>query len=66
MRALIAAATGLVLAFAPVLALTAYVPRGSLALGLLLLALSLALEALARRPADPAPTATAEPEPVSA
>ncbi|MER6329991.1 SPW_0924 family protein [Streptomyces sp. NPDC001034] len=66
MRALIAAATGLVPAFALVLAISAYVPRGSLTLGLLLLALSPVLETLARRPADPAPTATAEPEPVSA
>ncbi|MEU0006220.1 DUF3068 domain-containing protein [Streptomyces sp. NPDC006314] len=48
------------------LMLTAYVPRGSLALGLLLLALSLHLEARARRPRGPAPTQTEEPEPVSA
>ncbi|MER7915236.1 MULTISPECIES: DUF3068 domain-containing protein [unclassified Streptomyces] len=49
-----------------VLALTSYVPWGSLTLGLLLLALSLVLEARARRPGDPASADTAEPEPVSA
>ncbi|OIK25697.1 DUF3068 domain-containing protein [Streptomyces malaysiense] len=49
-----------------VLALTSYVPRGTLALGLLLLALSLVLEARARRPAGPAPAPTTRPRPVSA
>ncbi|MGY9070353.1 DUF3068 domain-containing protein [Streptomyces sp. CAS3] len=49
-----------------VLALTSYVPWGSLTLGLLLLALSLVLEARARRPGDPAPARAAEPRPVSA
>lgn len=49
-----------------VLALTSYVPWGSLGLGPLLLALSLWLEARARRPQDPAGTRTQEPEPVSA
>ncbi|WP_327230075.1 DUF3068 domain-containing protein [Streptomyces murinus] len=49
-----------------VLALTSYVPWGSLTLGLLLLALSLVLEARARRPGDPAPARAAEPRPISA
>ncbi|MGW4883637.1 DUF3068 domain-containing protein [Streptomyces murinus] len=49
-----------------VLALTSYVPWGSLTLGLLLIALSLVLEARARRPGDPAPARAAEPRPVSA
>ncbi|MBL1106186.1 DUF3068 domain-containing protein [Streptomyces sp. 5-8] len=49
-----------------VLALTSYVPWGSLGLGLLLLALALYLEARARRPRDPAPTPTEDPDPVSA
>ncbi|MFC9928118.1 DUF3068 domain-containing protein [Streptomyces sp. NPDC127190] len=50
-----------------VLTLTAYVPRGSLLLGLLLLSLSLYLEARGRRPRDPADSAPrAEAEPVSA
>ncbi|MGM9439925.1 DUF3068 domain-containing protein [Streptomyces murinus] len=49
-----------------VLALTSYVPWGSLTLGLLLLALSLVLEARARRPGDPVPARAAEPRPVSA
>jgi hypothetical protein len=49
-----------------VLLLTSYVPRGSLALGLLLLALSLYLEARARRPEGPAPARTPRTEPVSA
>jgi hypothetical protein len=49
-----------------VLALTSYVPWGSLGLGILLLALSLFLEGRSRRPEDPAPTRSAEPEPVSA
>lgn len=49
-----------------VLLLTSYLPRGFLALGVLLFALSLALEARGRRPAGPAPAAESEPEPVSA
>ncbi|KUN25693.1 hypothetical protein AQJ11_20000 [Streptomyces corchorusii] len=48
-----------------VLALTSYVPWGSLGFAPLLLALSLWLEARAR-PQDPAGTRTQEPEPVSA
>ncbi|MGW0993762.1 DUF3068 domain-containing protein [Streptomyces sp. NPDC002523] len=49
-----------------VLTLTSYVPWGSLTLGLLLLVLSLHLEARSRRPQDPEPGRTADPEPVSA
>lgn len=49
-----------------VLLLTSYLPWGFLGLGLVLLSLSLYLEARGRRPADPAPARTAEPEPVSA
>ncbi|MFI9252337.1 DUF3068 domain-containing protein [Streptomyces sp. NPDC053069] len=49
-----------------VLMLTSYVPWASLTAGLLLLAFSLYLEARARRPEDPAPARTTEPEPVSA
>ncbi|MCF3136676.1 DUF3068 domain-containing protein [Streptomyces olivochromogenes] len=49
-----------------VLLMTSYLPWGFLVLGILLLALALYLEARGRRPADPAPAETAEPEPVSA
>ncbi|MGW7046259.1 DUF3068 domain-containing protein [Streptomyces avermitilis] len=49
-----------------VLLMTSYLPWGLLLLGLLLLTLSLWLEARGRRPADPAPTESAAPEPVSA
>ncbi|ANP54424.1 hypothetical protein J2Z21_001992 [Streptomyces griseochromogenes] len=49
-----------------ILTLTSYVPWGSLAFGLLLLSLALYLEARGRRPQDPAPAQTTEPEPVSA
>ncbi|MFE9447630.1 DUF3068 domain-containing protein [Streptomyces sp. NPDC006739] len=49
-----------------VLLLTSYLPWGFLVLGVLLLSLSLWLEARGRRPEDPAPVETAEPEPVSA
>ncbi|MGW1542848.1 DUF3068 domain-containing protein [Streptomyces sp. NPDC002309] len=49
-----------------VLLLTSYLPWGLLTLGVLLLALALYLEARGRRPGDPAPEQTAEPEPVSA
>lgn len=49
-----------------VLLLTSYLPWGFLTLGVLLLALSLYLEARGRRPGDPAPEQTTEPEPVSA
>ena len=49
-----------------VLLLTSYLPWGFLLLGALLLSLSLYLEARARRPARPAPTEPAEPQPVTA
>ncbi|MDT9694570.1 DUF3068 domain-containing protein [Streptomyces sp. P17] len=49
-----------------VLLMTSYLPWGFLTLGILLLALSLYLEARSRRPADPAPGETVEPEPVNA
>ncbi|MCX4761215.1 DUF3068 domain-containing protein [Streptomyces sp. NBC_01275] len=49
-----------------VLLLTSYLPRGFLALGVLLLSLSLYLEARARRPRPPAPLQPAAPEPVTA
>ncbi|KUO22785.1 DUF3068 domain-containing protein [Streptomyces dysideae] len=49
-----------------VLLMTSYLPWGFLLLGGLLLALSLYLEARSRRPADPRPAESAEPEPVSA
>ncbi|MEV7994052.1 DUF3068 domain-containing protein [Streptomyces sp. NPDC086077] len=49
-----------------VLLLTSYLPWGFLTLGVLLLALALYLEARGRRPGDPAPGRTTEPEPVSA
>ncbi|MEU9334781.1 DUF3068 domain-containing protein [Streptomyces sp. NPDC048290] len=48
-----------------VLLLTAYLPWGFLALGVLLAALALWLEARSRRPGDPAPARPAEPEPVT-
>ncbi|MFD3616688.1 DUF3068 domain-containing protein [Streptomyces sp. NPDC058676] len=50
----------------PILLLTSYLPWGFLALGILLLSLSLYLEARSRRPADPAASDAAEPEPVTA
>ncbi|MGV9244077.1 DUF3068 domain-containing protein [Streptomyces sp. NPDC003710] len=50
----------------PILLLTSYLPWGFLVLGVCLLALSLFLEARGRRPDGPAPTETAEPEPVTA
>jgi len=49
-----------------VLLMTSYLPWGFLSLGVLLLALALYLEARGRRPADPAPTRTPAPEPVTA
>ncbi|WP_328870622.1 DUF3068 domain-containing protein [Streptomyces sp. NBC_00287] len=49
-----------------VLLMTSYLPWGFLTLGILLLSLSLYLEARSRRPADPAPEETVEPEPVNA
>jgi hypothetical protein len=49
-----------------VLSLTTYLPWGLLILGVALLSLSLYLEARGRRPGDPSPTQTREPEPVSA
>ncbi|MFJ3230391.1 DUF3068 domain-containing protein [Streptomyces sp. NPDC086787] len=49
-----------------VLLLTSYLPWGLLGVGLLLLALALYLEARGRRPDDPAPARSADPEPVSA
>ncbi|MDH6216288.1 DUF3068 domain-containing protein [Streptomyces pseudovenezuelae] len=49
-----------------VLLLTSYLPWGFLALGILLLALSLYLEARSRRPADPEPSESSAPEPVTA
>ncbi|MFD7435239.1 DUF3068 domain-containing protein [Streptomyces sp. NPDC059861] len=49
-----------------VLLLTSYLPWGFLTLGVLLLVLALYLEARGRRPGDPAPGRTTEPEPVSA
>ncbi|NGO45680.1 DUF3068 domain-containing protein [Streptomyces ureilyticus] len=49
-----------------IMLLTSYLPWGFLILGAGLLSLSLHLEARSRRPADPAPTETHEPEPVSA
>ncbi|MGI5198908.1 DUF3068 domain-containing protein [Streptomyces sp. CA-288835] len=49
-----------------IMLLTSYLPWGFLILGAGLLSLSLYLEARSRRPADPAPTETHEPEPVSA
>ncbi|MDQ0953249.1 hypothetical protein QFZ24_007172 [Streptomyces phaeochromogenes] len=49
-----------------VLLMTSYLPWGFLLLGAGLLSLSLYLEARSRRPGDPSPTETREPEPVSA
>ncbi|MCX4909530.1 DUF3068 domain-containing protein [Streptomyces sp. NBC_00878] len=49
-----------------VLLMTSYLPWGFLALGIGLLSLSLYLEARSRRPGDPSPTETREPEPVGA
>ncbi|MCZ4515988.1 DUF3068 domain-containing protein [Streptomyces sp. ActVer] len=49
-----------------VLLMTSYLPWGFLVLGAGLLSLSLYLEARSRRPGDPSPTETREPEPVSA
>ncbi|MFE9646463.1 DUF3068 domain-containing protein [Streptomyces sp. NPDC006365] len=49
-----------------IMLLTSYLPWGFLVLGAGLLSLSLYLEARSRRPADPSPTQTHEPEPVSA
>ncbi|MEV0930234.1 DUF3068 domain-containing protein [Streptomyces phaeochromogenes] len=49
-----------------VLLMTSYLPWGFLILGAGLLSLSLYLEARSRRPGDPTPTETREPEPVSA
>ncbi|MEV0552798.1 DUF3068 domain-containing protein [Streptomyces sp. NPDC050597] len=49
-----------------VLLMTSYLPWGFLILGAGLLSLSLYLEARSRRPGDPSPTETREPEPVSA
>ncbi|MEU9183424.1 DUF3068 domain-containing protein [Streptomyces sp. NPDC048484] len=46
--------------------MSSYLPWGFLVLGLGLLALSLYLEARSRRPGDPAPTESREPEPLSA
>jgi len=49
-----------------ILLLTSSLPWGFLILGAGLLSLSLYLEARGRRPGDPAPTETVEPEPVTA
>lgn len=49
-----------------VLLMTSYLPWGFLTLGVLLLALSLYLEARGRRPGEPEPTKSTEPEPVTA
>ncbi|MEU8590321.1 DUF3068 domain-containing protein [Streptomyces sp. NPDC048664] len=49
-----------------ILMLTSYLPWGFLGLGLGLAALSLYVEARGRRPAEPAPGRTGEPEPVTA
>jgi DUF3068 family protein len=49
-----------------VLLMTSYLPWGFLILGAGLLSLSLYLEARSRRPGDPSPTESREPEPVSA
>jgi hypothetical protein len=49
-----------------IMLLTSYLPWGFLILGAGLLSLSLYLEARSRRPTDPSPTQTHEPEPVSA
>ncbi|MBQ0849805.1 DUF3068 domain-containing protein [Streptomyces sp. NPDC057621] len=46
--------------------MSSYLPWGFLILGVGLLALSLYLEARSRRPGDPSPTRTREPEPLSA
>ncbi|MFE1803014.1 MULTISPECIES: DUF3068 domain-containing protein [unclassified Streptomyces] len=46
--------------------MSSYLPWGFLVLGVGLLALSLYLEARSRRPGDPSPTQTREPEPLSA
>ncbi|WP_328496976.1 DUF3068 domain-containing protein [Streptomyces sp. NBC_00414] len=46
--------------------MSSYLPWGFLVLGVGLLALSLYLEARGRRPGDPSPTETREPEPLSA
>ncbi|MFD0304812.1 DUF3068 domain-containing protein [Streptomyces sp. NPDC127119] len=46
--------------------MSSYLPWGFLVLGVGLLALSLYLEARSRRPGDPSPTRTREPEPLSA
>ncbi|MFH8465631.1 DUF3068 domain-containing protein [Streptomyces sp. NPDC017991] len=46
--------------------MSSYLPWGFLVLGVGLLALSLYLEARGRRPGDPSPTRTREPEPLSA
>ena len=49
-----------------VLLMTSYLPWGFLILGTLMLALSLWLEAHGRRPGDPEPVESSEPEPVTA
>jgi len=49
-----------------VLLMTSYLPWGFLVLGVGLLSLSLYLEARSRRPGDPSPARTREPEPLSA
>jgi hypothetical protein len=49
-----------------ILLLTSHLPRGLLALGVLLLSLALLLEARGRRPGDPAGAAAPAPEPVTA
>ncbi|WP_037668693.1 DUF3068 domain-containing protein [Streptomyces griseus] len=49
-----------------ILLMTSYLPWGFLTLGVLLLSLSLYLEARGRRPADPAPARSTDPEPVTA
>ncbi|MEW2394848.1 DUF3068 domain-containing protein [Streptomyces sp. NPDC046862] len=49
-----------------VLLMTSYLPWGFLALGVLLLSLSLYLEARGRRPGEPEPEESLDPEPVSA
>jgi hypothetical protein len=50
----------------PILLMTSYLPWGLPFLGALLLTLSLYLEARGRRPGDPAPEQTTEPEPATA
>ncbi|MDQ0777965.1 hypothetical protein QF026_006431 [Streptomyces aurantiacus] len=49
-----------------VLLMTSYLPWGFLVLGVGLLSLSLYLEARSRRPGEPSPTETREPEPIGA